>query len=340
MRLLDQVRHVIRKKHYSIRTEQAYTDWIKRFILFHDKKHPKDMGENEISEYISFLAVKRNVAASTQNQALNAIVFLYKQVLKRELGDFGSMERAKRPKRLPTVLTKNEADLVLAVMSGTNALMTKLLYGCGLRLMECLRLRVKDIEFEGNQVMVRDGKGRKDRVTMLPIQLKPQLIEHLRRVRIIHEQDLKRGFGEVYLPYALSRKYPNAAKEWCWQYVFPSKKISKDPRSGKFRRHHAYETALQRAVRNAARSVGISKPVSPHTFRHCFATHLLEAGYDIRTVQDLLGHKDVSTTMIYTHVLNKGGMGVKSPLDMGSGSDFPPVIHRQSLTHDAYVYKN
>ena len=197
MRLLDQVRHVIRKKHYSIRTEQAYTDWIKRFILFHGKRHPKDMGEKEISQYISYLAVKRNVAASTQNQALNAIVFLYKQVLKRELGDFGSMERAKRPKRLPTVLTKNEADLVLTVMSGTNALMTKLLYGCGLRLMECLRLRVKDIEFEGNQVTVRDGKGHKDRVTMLPIQLKPQLIEHLKRVRIIHEEDLKRGFGKA-----------------------------------------------------------------------------------------------------------------------------------------------
>lgn len=340
MRLLDQVRQVIRKKHYSIRTEQAYTDWIKRFILFHDKRHPKDMGEIEISQYISYLAVKRNVAASTQNQALNAIVFLYKQVLERELGDFGSMERAKRPKRLPTVLTKNEADLVLTVMSGTNSLMAKLLYGCGLRLMECLRLRVKDIEFEGNQVTVRDGKGHKDRVTMLPIQLKPQLIKHLRKVRIIHEQDLKRGFGEVYLPCALSRKYPNAAKEWYWQYVFPSKKISKDPRSGKFRRHHAYETALQRAVRNAARSVEISKPVSPHTFRHCFATHLLEAGYDIRTVQDLLGHKDVSTTMIYTHVLNKGGMGVKSPLDMASRSDSPPVIHRQSLTHDADAYKN
>jgi len=343
MRLLDQVRHVIRKKHYSIRTEQAYTDWIKRFILFHGKKHPKDMGESEISQYISFLAVKKNVAASTQNQALNAIVFLYKQVLKRELGDFGSMERAKRPKRLPTVLTKNEADLVLTVMSGTNALMAKLLYGCGLRLMECLRLRVKDIEFEGNQVMVRDGKGQKDRVTMLPTQLKPQLIEHLKKVRIIHEQDLKHGFGEVYLPYALSRKYPNAAKEWCWQYVFPSKKISKDPRSGKCQRHHAHETALQRAVRNAARSFGISKPVSPHTFRHCFATHLLEAGYDIRTVQELMGHSDIRTTMIYTHVLNKGGMAVKSPLDMASGSDFSPIINRQSLTrltHDAYAYKN
>lgn len=338
MRLLDQVRHVIRKKHYSIRTEQAYTDWIKRFILFHGKRHPKDMGESEISKYISYLAVKRNVAASTQNQALNAIVFLYKQVLKRDLGDFGNMERAKRPKRLPTVLTKNEADRVLTVMSGKSALMAKLLYGCGLRLMECLRLRVKDIEFDSNQIIVRDGKGQKDRVTMLPEQLKTQLIEYLKRVQIIHEKDLKCGFGEVYLPYALSRKYPNAAKEWYWQYVFPSTKISKDPRSGKRRRHHAYETALQRAVRNAARSVGIPKPVSPHTFRHCFATHLLEAGYDIRTVQDLLGHKDVSTTMIYTHVLNKGGMGVKSPLDMKGSSDLPLVTNRQILAHETYVY--
>ena len=249
MRLLDQVRQVIRKKHYSIRTEQAYADWIKRFILFHGKKHPKDMGEAEISQYISYLAVKKNVAASTQNQALNAIVFLYKQVLKRELGDFGRMERAKRPKRLPTVLTKDEANLVLTVMSETNALMAKLLYGCGLRLMECLRLRVKDVEFDRNQVTVRDGKGHKDRITMLPRQLKNQLIEHLKKVRIIHEEDLKRGFGEVYLPYALSRKYPNAAKEWYWQYVFPSRKISRDPRSGKHRRHHASESALQRAVR-------------------------------------------------------------------------------------------
>jgi integron integrase len=340
MRLLDQVRHVIRKKHYSIRTEQAYSDWIKRFILFHGKKHPKDMGEAEISQYISYLAVKKNVAASTQNQALNAIVFLYKQVLKRDLGDFGSMERAKRPKRLPTVLTKDEANLVLTVMSGTNALMAKLLYGCGLRLMECLRLRVKDVEFERNQVTVRDGKGHKDRITMLPKQLKIQLIEHLEKVKIIHEKDLKRGFGEVYLPYALSKKYPNAAKEWYWQYIFPSKRISKDPRSEKYRRHHASESSLQRAVRNAAKSIGISKQVSPHAFRHSFATHLIEAGYDIRTVQELLGHKDVSTTMIYTHVLNKGGMGVKSPLDMISRSDFQPAISKQSLNHQIYAYKN
>ena len=340
MKLLDKVRHVIRKKHYSIRTEQAYADWIKRFILFHGKRHPKDMGEAEISQYISYLAVKKNVAASTQNQALNAIVFLYKQVLNRDLGDFGSMERAKRPKRLPTVLTKDEANLVLKVMSGTNALMTKLLYGCGLRLMECLRLRVKDIEFDRNQVTVRDGKGHKDRITMLPNQLKIQLLEHLEKVRIIHEEDLKRGFGEVYLPYALSRKYPNAAKEWCWQYVFPSKRISKDPRSGKYGRHHANETALQKAVRKAARTVSVSKPVSPHAFRHSFATHLIEAGYDIRTVQELLGHKDVSTTMIYTHVLNKGGMGVKSPLDMISRSDIQSEIRKQSLNYEIYAYKN
>ncbi len=332
MKLLDQVRQVIRKKHYSYRTEQTYVAWIKRFILFHGKKHPKDMGEKEISTYISHLAVNRNVAASTQNQALNAIVFLYKQVLNRKLGDFGPMERAKRPKRLPSVLTRKEADLVLTVMSGKYALMAKLLYGCGLRLMECLRLRVKDIEFGSNQVIVRNGKGQKDRVTMLPEQLKKPLTEHLKGVRVIHEKDLKNGFGEVYLPFALSRKYPNAAKEWYWQFVFPSTRISKDPRSGTSRRHHAYETTLQRAVRNAARSVGIPKPVSPHTFRHSFATHLLEAGYDIRTVQELLGHKDVSTTMIYTHVLNKGGMGVKSPLDMpGNVSDLPFVMNPQHV---------
>lgn len=334
MKLLDQVRHVIRKKHYSIRTEQAYTGWIKRFILFHGKRHPKDMGEKELSEFISYLAVKKNVAASTQNQALNAIVFLYKQVLNRELGDFGSMQRAKRPKRLPVMLTQDETDRVLTVMSGTNAIMAKLLYGSGLRLMECLRLRVKDIEFDRNQVTVRDGKGHKDRITMLPAQIKPQLTEHLRRIRILHAQDLKRGFGEVYLPHALSRKYPNAAKEWHWQYVFPSKKISRDPRSGKWRRHHASEVALQRAVRKAATSAGIPKPVSPHTFRHSFATHLIEAGYDIRTVQELLGHKDVSTTMIYTHVLNKGGMGVKSPLDMAGRSDVFPMADKPGAVYE------
>jgi integron integrase len=316
MKLLDQVIDVIRKKHYSIRTEQAYVDWIKRFIFFHGKRHPKDMGEKEISQYISHLAKVRNVAASTQNQALNAIVFLYRQVLRIDLGDFGPMERAKRPKRLPTVLTQEEAGRILDVMAGIQDLMAKLIYGCGLRLMECVRLRVKDIDFQQNQVIVRNGKGDKDRSTILPEQLKPLLKAHLKRVRIIHEQDIKNGFGEVYLPYALSRKYPNAAKEWKWQYVFPSVKISKDPRSGKIRRHHISASSLQRAVRQAVRKADITKQVSPHTFRHSFATHLLEAGYDIRTIQDLLGHKDVSTTMIYTHVMHKGGLGVKSPLDM------------------------
>ncbi|MGR3174303.1 MAG: integron integrase [Candidatus Scalindua sp.] len=315
MKLLDQVRDVIRKKHYSIRTEQAYVDWARRYILFHKKHHPKDMGEKEIAQFISHLATDRKVAASTQNQALNAIVFLYKRVLNIELGDFGHMERAKKPEKLPTVMARKEVNQVLSSMSGINQLMAKLLYGCGLRLMECVRMRVKDIDFEQNHIIVRDGKGMKDRSTMLPEQLKPLLIEHLEGVRIMHKQDLKNRLGEVYLPFALERKYPNAAREWGWQYVFPSEKISRDPRSGKMRRHHVSENSIQRAVQKAARKVDLTKHVSPHTFRHSFATHLLEGGYDIRTVQELLGHKDVSTTMIYTHVINKGGMGVQSPLD-------------------------
>lgn len=316
MKLIDQVIDVIRKKHYSIRTEEAYVQWIKRFIYYHGKRHPKDMGEAEIAQYISYLASVGNVAASTQNQALNAIVFLYKKVLDIDPGNFGPMDRAKRPKRLPTVLTKKEVSRILHVMSGIQGLMAKLTYGCGLRLMECIRIRVKDLDFEQNQVIVRDGKGQVDRITMLPDHLKPILRSHLKRVKIIHEQDLKKGLGEVYLPNALARKYRSAAKEWIWQYVFPSERISKDPRSNKMRRHHIHESALQRGVRQAVRKVDNQKPASPHTFRHSFATHLLEAGYDIRTVQELLGHKDVTTTMIYTHVLQKGGMGVKSPLDM------------------------
>ena len=315
MRLLDQVREVIRKKHYSIRTEQAYLQWIRRFIFFHNKRHPKHMGENEISQYISHLATHGKVAASTQNQALNALVFLYKQVLQIELGDFGPMERAKRPRRLPTVLTREEAKRVLAAVPGTYGLMAKIIYGCGLRLMECVRLRVKDIDFGRNQIAVRDGKGMKDRTTMLPEQIKPFLSDHLARVKMLHEQDLKKGLGEVYMPFALERKYPRGASQWSWQYAFPSERISADPRGGKMRRHHINETGLQKAFRTAARTAGILKPISPHTLRHSFATHLLEAGYDIRTVQELLGHKDVSTTMIYTHVIQKGGMGVKSPFD-------------------------
>jgi len=315
MKLLDQVRDVIRKKHYSIRTEQSYVNWIKQFIIFHKKRHPKDMGESEISQYLSYLATDKNVASSTQNQALNALVFLYKHVLRIDLGEFGHMERAKRPERLPTVMTKTEVGRVLAAMSGIYGLMAKLIYGSGLRLMECVRLRVKDIDFERGQLIVRDGKGMKDRVTMLPEQLRPFLLEHLGQVKTIHEQDLRKGLGEVYLPFALERKYPSAGREWGWQYVFPSERLSEDPRGGKVRRHHIHESGLQRAVQKAARAAGLSKPISPHTFRHSFATHLLEAGYDIRTVQELLGHKDVSTTVIYTHVIEKGGMGVQSPLD-------------------------
>ncbi len=315
MKLLDQVRDVIRKKHYSIRTEKAYMDWTKRYVLFHKKRHPKDMGEKEISQFISHLAADRRVASSAQNQALNAIVFLYKRVLNIELGNFGHMERAKKPEKLPTVMARKEVTQVLSSMSSVNQLMAKLLYGCGLRLMECVRLRVKDIDFEQNHVIVRDGKGMKDRTTMLPEQLKPVLLEHLEGVRSLHTQDLKKMLGEVYLPFALEKKYPNAAREWGWQYVFPSEKISKDPGNGKMRRHHVSESALQRAVQKAARKAGLTKHVSPHTFRHSFATHLLEGGYDIRIVQELLGHKDVSTTMIYTHVINKNGMDVQSPLD-------------------------
>ncbi len=277
------------------------------------------MGEREISEFLSHLATDRKVAARTQNQALNALVFLYKQVLRIDLGDFGHMERARRPERLPTVMTKAEVARVLAGMPGMYGLMARLLYGSGLRLMECVRLRVRDIDFDRSQVIVRDGKGMKDRSTMLPEQLKPFLLEHLGRVKTMHELDLQKGLGAVYLPFALERKYPSAGREWGWQYVFPSKRLSRDPRSGKVRRHHINESGLQRAVQKAARSAGIVKPISPHTFRHSFATHLLEAGYDITTVQELLGHKDVSTTMVYTHVIKKGGMGVQSPLDMIQG---------------------
>jgi len=315
MRLLDKLREVLRKRHYSYSTEEAYVKWAKRYILFHDKKHPADMGEKEISAFVSDLALNQNVAASTQNQALNAIVFLYKHVLEIDLGDFGPMERAKKPEKIPVVMSKEEVDRVLSFMSGINRLMAQVLYGSGLRVKECMRLRVKDIDFFMNQIIVINGKGAKDRSTLLPEKIVPLLKDQLSRVKIIHEKDVKDGFGEVYLPYALERKYINAAKEWGWQYIFPAAKISLDPRGGKKRRHHYDESALRKAVRSAAQKAGIHKLIGPHTFRHSFATHLLENGYDIRTVQELLGHKDVSTTMIYTHVMKKGGMGVKSPLD-------------------------
>nr|MBC8359858.1 integron integrase [Candidatus Desulfatibia profunda] len=289
--------------------------WIKRFILYHDKKHPKEMGRQEIEAFLSHLAKDLNVASSTQNQAFNALLFLYKHILQKQLDDKINAIRAKKPRCLPTVMTNEESMVVINALSGTNQLMAKLLYGCGMRLMECIRLRVKDIDFAMNQIMVRDGKGKIDRITILPESVIPDLQTHLKRVKTIHENDLSRGYGRVYLPYALSRKYAQADREWGWQYVFPSKSLSKNPRTGEIRRHHIHENSLQKAVKSAARLVHISKPVSCHSFRHSFATRLLENGYDIRTVQELLGHKDVSTTMIYTHVLNKGGKAVRSPID-------------------------
>lgn len=314
-RLLDQVRERIRLKHYSIRTEAAYVSWIKRFILFHGKKHPKEMGRQEIEGFLSHLASNLNVASSTQNQAFNALLFLYNQVLYQPLDDKINAIRAKKPRRLPTVMTSEEAMKVINGLSGRHKLMAKLLYGSGLRLMECLRLRVKDVDFGMNQIVVRDGKGKKDRVTILPESVKPELKEHLERTRTVHENDLSQGYGRVYLPYALARKYPNANQEWGWQYIFPSERLSKDPRSNEIRRHHVHENSLQKAVKKSVQLNRLNKPASCHTFRHSFATHLLESGYDIRTVQELLGHKDVSTTMIYTHVLNRGGRAVLSPID-------------------------
>lgn len=313
-KLLDQVRDALHLKHYSIRTENSYVDWIRRFILFHGKRHPNEMGAPEVEAFLTHPAVKENVAASTQNQALSALLFLYREVLKKDLGPIGAL-RAKKPKRLPTVLTKEEVRRVLDHLSGTHRLMAQLLYGSGLQLMECVRLRVKDLDFAQRAIIVRDGKGAEDRVTMLPDSLIAPLQEHLQRVKRLHEEDLAKGHGAVYLPHALERKYPNANREWAWQYVFPSDRLSVDPRSGTVRRHHLDESGLQKAVRQAAKRAGIPKPVTPHTFRHSFATHLLEAGYDIRTVQELLGHKDVRTTMIYTHVLQRGGLAVRSPLD-------------------------
>ena len=316
-KLLNRVREAIRRKHYSIRTEEAYVSWIKRYILFHNKRHPLEMGRAEIEAFLTHLAVEKRVSASTQNQALCAILFLYREVLGKKLDFPIEAVRAKRPRRLPTILTKEEALRVIGYMSGTSKLMAQLLYGAGLRLMECIRLRVKDLDFTQHLIVVRDGKGHKDRVTMLPDTVIVPLQQHLRRVKRIHEEDLAKGYGSVYLPYALERKYPNANREWIWQYVFPSKRLSKDPRTGIIRRHHINPSTLQKAVKEAARLARINKPVTCHTFRHSFATHLLENGYDIRTVQELLGHKDVKTTMIYTHVLNRGGLAVRSPLDAG-----------------------
>ena len=314
-RLLDQVRSVIRCKHYSIRTGQAYIDWIKRYIFFHGKRHPVEMGEKEVADFLSYLAVKRNVAASTQNQALCAVVFLYRHVLQKDLGNFENLIRAKKPVKLPVVFTREEVKKILVQLEGRNWLMGQLLYGAGLRLMECVRLRVKDIDFGYNQVVVRDGKGHKDRVTMLPGIIVENLKTHLQKVKVVYERDLKDGYGMVYLPYALKKKYKHANRSWGWQYVFPASRLSVDPRSGDRRRHHVSESVIQRAVKRAIRQGNIHKHGNCHALRHSFATHLLENGYDIRTVQELLGHKDVSTTMIYTHVLNRGGKGMQSPGD-------------------------
>ncbi|MBI3000326.1 MAG: integron integrase, partial [Deltaproteobacteria bacterium] len=300
-RLLDQVRQAIRTRHYSYRTEKAYIHWIKRFIFFHDKRHPAEMGEAEIGQFLSSLATDSHVSASTQNQALNALLFLYREVVRKEIGYVDGVVRAKRLHRLPVVLTRQEVRSILGCLGGSDWIMAMLLYGAGLRLMECLRLRVKDIDFASNQIVVRAGKGDKDRHTMLPAAVKEPLAKHLDLVRRQHQRDLERGLGRVALPNALERKYPNAGKEWGWQWVFPATSHYVDRVTGEKRRHHLHESVLQKAVKEAVREAGVPKPASPHTLRHSFATHLLEDGYDIRTVQELLGHTDVSTTMIYTH---------------------------------------
>lgn len=315
VKLLDKVRQCIRLKGYSIRTEKSYVSWIKRFILFHGKRHPQEMGKSEIEAFLSHLVMKRNVASSTQNQAFNAILFLYNHVLGIDMPQDINALRSKKPVRVPTVMTREETLKLIAMMHGTHQLMAKLIYGCGMRVMECIRLRVKDIDFELNQIIVRDGKGKKDRITVLPDSVKPALKEHLIYVKKLHQADLARGYGRVYLPNALAKKYPNADRQWGWQYAFPAKTLSRDPRSGMKRRHHLHVSCIQKAIRKAVNLCAATKPIGCHTLRHSFATHLLAEGYDIRTVQDLLGHKDVSTTMIYTHVLNRGGKGVRSPLD-------------------------
>ena len=314
-RLMTRVRNELRVRHYSYRTEKTYIGWIRRFIIFHGKRHPRGLGKQDVEAFLTHLAVERNVAPATQNQALNAILFLYSSVLGVELDWLDDTVRAKPKQRLPTVLSKPEVVRLLAQLEGQHALMVRLLYGAGLRLMECVRLRVKDLDFDYRTITVRDGKGGKDRVTVLPDSLIRPLQEQLLRVRTLHQQDLEQDHGEVYLPYALATKFPDAGREFRWQYVFPASRLSRDPRGGVTRRHHVNAQALQRAVKRAVRAAGIDKRASCHTLRHSFATHMLERGSDIRTVQELLGHKNVRTTQIYTHVLKRGGRGVISPLD-------------------------
>jgi len=314
-KLLDQLRDALRSRHYSRRTAKTYCQWVRRYIFFHNVRHPAEMGEHEINAFLTHLAVKNQVSASPQNQALSALLFLYRHVIGREVGDLGDVIRARKPKRLPVVMTREEVKVVLASLTADKWLMASLMYGAGLGLMQCLRLRVQDIDFSRNEILVRDGKGAKDRITMLPVSLKAPLQEHLKQVKAVHERDLDDGWGRVQLPMALDRKYPNAPKEWRWQWVFPQENRWKNTKTGEEGRHHVHETILQRAVKEAVRKANVVKHVGCHTFRHSFATHLLESGYDIRTIQELLGHKDVSTTMIYTHVLNRGGHGVRSPVD-------------------------
>ena len=313
-RLLDQVRAVCRARHYSIRTERTYVNWIRRFVCFHGKRHPCRLGAAHVRSFLTYLAVERHVAAATQNQALNAIVFLYRRVLKQELGEIGPFDRAKDARRLPLVLSRREVQAVIAQLDGTPRLVAELLYGSGLRLLEALRLRVKDLDFDYLRIVVRSGKGPKDRYTMLPQALVAPLQRQLRKVQVVHEEDLEAGYGAVHLPYALAQKYPTAARELGWQYVFPAPRRALDPRAGVLRRHHVLDRSMQKHVKQAVRRAGLTKPASCHTFRHSFATHLLEDGADIRTVQALLGHKDVRTTMIYTHVLGRG-LATRSPLD-------------------------
>jgi integron integrase len=315
-RLLDRVRAQIRLRHYSAATEAAYVQWIRRFILFHRKRHPLTMGGREVSAFLTHLATEGRVSASTQNQALNALVFLYERVLRRDVEELGDFVRAHKPRRLPVVLSRAEVRAVLAQLEGPPRLVASLLYGSGLRLLECLELRVKDVDLAQREIRLRQGKGRKDRVTPLPEACASPLDEHLRRVRELFEVDLREGCIGVALPDALARKYPNAGREWGWQWVFPASRRYVDRAAGGERRHHLHETAVQRAVKRAVRGAGLAKPAGCHTLRHSFATHLLAGGYDIRTVQELLGHRDVKTTMIYTHVLNRGGRGVRSPLDV------------------------
>ena len=314
-KLLDRVRDAIRTRHYSRRTEEAYVYWIRKYIVFHGKKHPSAMGAAEISAFLTWLAVRQHVSASTQNQALSALLFLYRHVLRMEVSAIEQVPRARVPARLPVVLSRDEVRSVLKRLTGTLWIIVALLYGAGLRLQECLELRVKDVDFDRHQLVVRRGKGQKDRRTMLPAMMEARLQAHLVEVKRQHERDLGQGLGHVALPFALDRKYPNASTEWAWQFVFPAARICRDPRWGPPSRYHLHESVVQKAVAVAARAAGVVKRVGCHSFRHSFATHLLEDGYDIRTVQELLGHADVSTTMIYTHVLNRGALGVRSPAD-------------------------